>query len=195
MQHQRVQLGMALTTGEQFQSYDGPIAKFIHRVHTKLFDENQLDKLIGLAIDRGKGFQNLVRTVACIARLPNYVHPSQLQQTRLLQCQGMSEEQVSVTQRKSERALGILWDIANDAQLRNIAFPLPTRTSRTSPVEFCFAALLIAMHMDIPNTGIKELAERIGRMNAVMRAIYSDMRTNNKVSMVSPDETAGGVTS
>lgn len=176
---------MALTTGEQFQSYDGPIAKFIHRVHTRLFDEKQLDKLISLAIDRGKGFQNLVRTIACIARLPNYVHPSQLQQTRLLQCQGMNDEEVTLVQRKSERALELLWDIANDSQLREIAFPLPSRTSRTSPVEFCFATLLIAMEIDKPNVGIKDLANKIGQMNAAMRAIYSDLRSNNKVSMVS----------
>lgn len=176
---------MALTTGEQFQSFEGPISKFIHRMHTKLFEEKQIDKLIGLAIDRGKGFQNLVRTVACIARLPNYVHPSQPQQTRLLQCQGMSDEQILATQRKSERAMGILQAITNDVQLREMAFPLPTRTSRTSPIEFCFAALLIAMRMDNPNTGPRELAEQIKQMNATMRAVHVDMRSNNKVSQVS----------
>ncbi|KAG8691388.1 hypothetical protein FRC11_004501 [Ceratobasidium sp. 423] len=180
---QRVQLGMALTTGETFQSYDGPIAKFIHKMHDQLFEENQLDVLLRLTVDRGKGFQGLVRTIACIAKLPDYAHPSQLQQTKLLQRTSLTEEENQQILRKSERALNIIWDIARDTKLRDRAFPLPARTSRTSPVEFCFSTLLVAIRMDRPGMTTPQLAEQIGDMNSAMRAIHVDMRSNNKVSL------------
>ncbi|CCO27104.1 hypothetical protein BN14_01138 [Rhizoctonia solani AG-1 IB] len=179
---ERVQLGMALTTGETFQSYEGPIAKFIHQTHSQLFEEDRLDDLLRLSIDRGKGFQGLVRTVACIAKLPDYVHVSQLQQSKLLQKHNLTEEENNQILRKSKRALDIIRDIASDPQLREKAFPLPARTSRTSPVEFCFSTLLVAIRMDRPGITTPQLAEQIGDMNATMRAMHIDMRTNNKVS-------------
>ncbi|CAE6482817.1 unnamed protein product [Rhizoctonia solani] len=180
---QRVQLGMALTTGETFQSYDGPVAKFIHKMHSQLFEENQLDVLLRLSIDRGKGFQGLARTLACIAKLPDYAHPSQLQQTKLLQRNSLTEEENQQILRKSERALNIIWDIARDTKLRDRAFPLPARTSRTSPIEFCFSTLLVAIRMDRPGITTAQLAEQIGDMNSAMRAVHVDMRSNNKVSL------------
>ncbi|KAJ1304559.1 hypothetical protein OPQ81_005700 [Rhizoctonia solani] len=180
---QRVQLGMALTTGETFQSYNGPVAKFIHKIHNRFFEENQLDVLLRLSVDRGKGFQGLARTIACIARLPDYVHPSQLQQTKLLQRNSLTEEENNHILRKSERALNIIMEIASDSQLREKAFPLPTRTSRTSPVEFCFSTLLVAIRMDRPDTTTAQLAEQIGDMNSAMRTLHEDLRSNNKVSL------------
>ncbi|CAE7131168.1 unnamed protein product [Rhizoctonia solani] len=179
---QRVQLGMALTTGETFQSYDGPVAKFVHKMHAQLFEENQLDVSLRLTIDRGKGFQGLARTIVCIAKLPDYTHPSQVQQTKLLQKSSLTEEENQNILRKSERALNIIWDIGNDERLRERAFPLPARTSRTSPVEFCFSTLLVAMRMDRPGITKSQLAEQIGDMNSAMRALHVDMRTNDKVS-------------
>ncbi|KAF8705894.1 hypothetical protein RHS03_05011, partial [Rhizoctonia solani] len=179
---ERVQLGMALTTGETFQSYDGPVAKFVHKMHSQLFEENQLDVLLRLSIDRGKGFQGLARTIACIAKLPDYVHPSQVQQTKLLQRHELTEDENVSILRKSEKALNIIRDIASDSRLREIAFPLPARTSRTSPVEFCFSALLVAIRADGPGMTTAQLAQQIGDMNATMRAMYADMRSNNKVS-------------
>ncbi|ELU42557.1 hypothetical protein AG1IA_03419 [Rhizoctonia solani AG-1 IA] len=178
----RVQLGMALTTGETFQSYDGPVAKFVHKMHSQLFEENQLDVLLRLSIDRGKGFQGLARTIACIAKLPDYVHPSQVQQTKLLQRHELTEDESVSILRKSEKALNIIRDIASDSRSREIAFPLPARTSRTSPVEFCFSALLVAIRADGPGMTTAQLAQQIGDMNATMRAMYADMRSNNKVS-------------
>ncbi|KAH7339594.1 hypothetical protein B0J17DRAFT_716603 [Rhizoctonia solani] len=180
---QRVQLGMALTTGETFQSYDGPVAKFIHKMHRQLFEDNQLDVLLSLSIDRGRGFQGLARTVACVAKLPDYVHPSQLQQTKLLQRNNLTEEENNRILRKSERALNIILDIARNEHLRERAFPLPVRTSRTSPVEFCFSTLLVAIRMDRPGMTTSQLAEQIGDMNSTMRALHVDMRSNNKVSL------------
>ncbi|CAE6404548.1 unnamed protein product, partial [Rhizoctonia solani] len=179
---QRVQLGMALTTGETFQSYDGPVATFVHKMHTQLFEENQLDVLLRLSVDRGRGFQGLTRTIACIAKLPDYVHPSHIQQTKLLQKSSLTEEEDRRILRKSERALNIMWDIARDERLRERAFPLPARTSRTSPVEFCFSTLLIAVRMDRPGMTAAQFAEQIGDMNSAMRALHADMRTNDKVS-------------
>ncbi|CAE6414956.1 unnamed protein product [Rhizoctonia solani] len=179
---QRVQLGMALTTGETFQSYDGPIAKFIHRMHSQLFEENQLDVIIRLSIDRGRGFQDLARAVACIAKLPDYVHPTQLQQTKLLQKSSVTEEENHRILRKSEKALNIIWDIARDERLREKAFPLAARTSRTSPIEFCFSTLLVAIRMDRPGIITSQLAEQIGGMNSAMRDLHTDMRSNSKVS-------------
>ncbi|KDN45199.1 hypothetical protein RSAG8_05114, partial [Rhizoctonia solani AG-8 WAC10335] len=182
---QRVQMGMALTTGETFQSYDGPVAKFIHKMHTQLFEENQLDVFLRLAIGRGRGFQGLARTIACVAKLPDYVHPSQVQQTKLLQKPSLTEEENHRILRKSEKALNIIWDIASDERLRERAFPLPARTSRTSPVEFCFSTLLVAIQMDRLDISTSQLAERIGDMNSAMRALHTDMRSNDKVSLVS----------
>ncbi|CAE6517859.1 unnamed protein product [Rhizoctonia solani] len=182
---QRVQMGMALTTGETFQSYDGPVAKFIHKMHTQLFEENQLDVLLRLAIGRGRGFQGLARTIACVAKLPDYVHPSQVQQTKLLQKPSLTDEENHRILRKSEKALNIIWDIASDERLRERAFPLPARTSRTSPVEFCFSTLLVAIQMDRLDISTSQLAERIGDMNSAMRALHTDMRSNDKVSLVS----------
>ncbi|CAE6430918.1 unnamed protein product [Rhizoctonia solani] len=180
---QRVQLGMALTTGETFQSYDGPVAKFIHKMHRQLFEDNQLDVLLSLSIDRGRGFQGLARTVACVAKLPDYVHPSQLQQTKLLQRNSLTEEENNRILYKSERAFNTILEIARNEQLRERAFPLPARTSRTSPVEFCFSTLLVAIRMDRPGITVPQLAEQIGDMNSTMRALYVDMRSNNKVSL------------
>ncbi|CAE6419801.1 unnamed protein product [Rhizoctonia solani] len=180
---QRVQLGMALTTGETFQSYEGPIAKFVHKMHSQLFEEKQLDVIIRLSIDRGKGFQDLACTVACIARLPNYVHPTHLQQTKLLQKPSITEEETLRILRKSEKALNIIWDIARDERLRERAFHIATRTPRTSPVEFCFSTLLVAIRMDKPGVTTSQLAEQIGDMNSAMRALYADMRMNSKISL------------
>ncbi|KAG8702375.1 hypothetical protein FRC09_004769 [Ceratobasidium sp. 395] len=180
---QRVQLGMALTTGEQLQSFDGPMAQFVHRIHAELFEKAHIETEMNLAIERGRGFQNLVQTIACIARLPEYVHATYPQQTKLLQCQGMSPEAIRVIQSKSERALRLLKNIASDAQLCASAFSLPARATRNSPVEFCFSVLLIAMRMDEPGVGQAQLAQAIGMMRAAMRAIHVDMRSNSNVAM------------
>ncbi|KAG8698879.1 hypothetical protein FRC09_006973 [Ceratobasidium sp. 395] len=180
---QRVQLGMALTTGEQLQSFDGPMAQFVHRIHAEIFEKAHIETEMNLAIERGRGFQNLVQTIACIARLPEYVHATYPQQTKLLQCQGMSPEAIRVIQSKSERALRLLKNIASDAQLCTSAFSLPARATRNSPVEFCFSVLLIAMRMDESGVGPAQLAQAIGRMRAAMRAIHVDMRSNSNVAM------------
>ncbi|KAG8747828.1 hypothetical protein FRC10_011274 [Ceratobasidium sp. 414] len=180
---QRVQLGMALTTGEQLQSFDGPMAQFVHRIHNELFDKAHIGTSMNLAIERGRGFQNLVQTIACVARLPDYAHASYVQQTRLLQCQGMAPEKIKEIQTHSERALRLLGNIASDPQLCAVAFSLPPRTTRNSPVEFCFSTLLIAMRMDEPGVGKAELAQAIGTMRAAMRAKHADMRSNSSVSM------------
>ncbi|KAG9127080.1 hypothetical protein FRC07_000731 [Ceratobasidium sp. 392] len=180
---QRVQLGMALTTGEQLQSFDGPMAQFVHRMHTELFEKAHIETHIVMTIERGRGFQNLVQIIACVARLPDYVHATNPQQTKLLQCQGMSPERIKEIQNKSERALRLLKNIALDPQLCQVAFSLPPRAARNSPVEFCFSALLIAMRMDEPNAGPAQFAQAIGEMRAAMRAIHVDMRSNSNVSL------------
>ncbi|QRV94214.1 hypothetical protein RhiJN_22232 [Ceratobasidium sp. AG-Ba] len=179
---QRVQLGMALTTGEQLQSFDGPMAQFAHKMHSELFDNAHIETPMCLAIERGRGFQNLIQIIACIARLPEYTHATHIQQTKLLQCQGMSTEKIKEIQHKSERALRLLKTIATNSELCSVAFSLPPRVSRNSPVEFCFSVLLIAMRMDNPGTGPKQLAEAIGEMRAAMRAVHVDMRSNSAVS-------------
>ncbi|KAG9099070.1 hypothetical protein FS749_002206 [Ceratobasidium sp. UAMH 11750] len=180
---QRVQLGMALTTGEQLQSFDGPMAQFVHRMHNELFEKAQVETSINLAIERGRGFQNLVQTIACVARLPEYAHASYAQQTKLLQCQGMSPEKVKEIQSLSERALRLLAKIAGNPQHCAAAFSLPPRATRNSPVEFCFSILLIAMRMDEPGIGQATLAQAIGTMRAAMRAKHVDMRSNSSVCM------------
>ncbi|KAG8753033.1 hypothetical protein FRC12_011691 [Ceratobasidium sp. 428] len=174
---------MALTTGEQLQSFDGPMAQFVHRIHAELFEKAHIETEMNLAIERGRGFQNLVQTIACIARLPEYVHATYPQQTKLLQCQGMSPEGIRVIQSKSERALRLLKNIASDAQLCTSAFSLPARATRNSPVEFCFSVLLIAMRMDESGVGPAQLAQAIGMMRTAMRAIHVDMRSNSNVAM------------
>jgi len=179
----RVQLGMALTTGEQLQAFDGPMAAFIHRMQNELFEIAQVDRLIGLSTDRGRGFQDLVQTVACIARLPGYTHATYLQQTKLLQCQGMSSEDIKAVQDKSERVFGTLREIASKSRLCEVAFPLPNRTSRTSPVEFQFASLLIALNMDHPGVSLDDMANRIAEMRKAMRALHGEMRSNSKVAL------------
>lgn len=176
---------MALTTGEQLQSFDGPMAKFIHRMQHELFEDAQVDKLIGLSTDRGRGFQDLVQTVACIARLPEYTHATYQQQVKLLQSQGQTAEEIQATQAKSERVLRILKDIATNEWLRGIAFPLPNRTSRTSPIEFSFVAILISMWMDKPHVGLNEMATAIATMRKEMKVLHGDMRLNGKIAQVS----------
>ncbi|KAF8608746.1 hypothetical protein BDV93DRAFT_518810 [Ceratobasidium sp. AG-I] len=179
----RVQLGMALTTGEQLQAFDGPMTTFIHRMQNELFEDAQVDRLIGLSTDRGRGFQDLVQTVACIARLPGYTHATYQQQTKILQCQGMSPEDIKTVQDKSERVFGFLRDIAIKPRLCEVAFPLPNRTSRTSPVEFLFAALFIALSMDKPGISLDDMANGISDMRKSMRALHGEMRSNSKVAL------------
>lgn len=181
---------MALTTGEQLQAFDGPMAAFIHRMQNELFEIAQVDRLIGLSTDRGRGFQDLVQTVACIARLPGYTHATYQQQTKLLQCQGMSPEDIKAVQDKSERVFGTLREIASKSRLCEVAFPLPNRTSRTSPVEFQFASLLIAMNVDNPGVSLDDMANRIAEMRKAMRALHGEMRSNSKVALVSAQEDA-----
>ncbi|TDL23515.1 hypothetical protein BD410DRAFT_897562 [Rickenella mellea] len=182
----RVQLGMALMTGERLKGLQGPLPTLVRKVIELYLTEDGLsaDKYIDWDRSRGREFQTVAQCLLTIDKYPSFKSVGTAAQVE--KWLGQTEEPDEDFVDKVHDTFRIFAGLVQDTKLNKV-FKQPN--PRLAPVEFILISLLISVHKQ--RFSREKLASAIGLMRRELRREHKDIRTNSTVAKSGQDFVKG----
>lgn len=160
----RVQLGVALSTGEKLYAIESPLSQRIHTLHDEY---PNLDSIIDAK--RSKAFLVISQSIKAIVENTGRYQGGQAAVERFLIESKAVPERVWSKIKTGFARLSQMVDRAHDSFME---------PSRVSPIEFVFLGILM-YHLSDGDEG--KIFHYIRKMRTRVREVHDDVRTNNRV--------------